>query len=473
MATQLKNLRVGRVDLVDVGASQGGSVAANVVLFKRADVAAPSEEKGVKTGAFLQAFLASVAKRLGISKTDLEELPNMVRSTFGKLYGNSPFGPSAYVTRVLDDHVIASVDGLYFSIPWSQGEDGAVVFATTERQEVLEDWVAKATGFVEALMQRQMGDMTEEIGDMIGAFYEAVQSALSDDEVVDKAASVKEALKQFGDAVAACVKEWSVVKVGRKISSARVKRLKEVKAHIDRLLEEADYEAPVAKSPDEIPEGGNDMDAKTLAGLPAQVQVEIARLEKAAADSAAAETAAKAATATAQAEAKVAKDALEKAAKKEDPEDVWKGVSPAFRKLHEDAVARADSAEKLAKSERDERLKGTYIAKAAGFKNLPVKADDDWSLFKAIDERLEPAQATRLHELLKAGDAAFTSAQLFSEVGRSGEPVSGSAEDKINKLALEMVTKDTSMTIEKARVRVMEIHPDLYADHVREQRERV
>lgn len=479
MATQLKNLRVTRVDLVDVGASQGSGAGANIVLFKRADAVKTTEGPRVS-----DSLIMAIAKKLGIKKTDLEELPNRVRAAFAAMYGQGAFGSHAYVTRVHDDYVIACVSesagSAYYKMPWAES-DGTISFDTMSREAVEETWVAKATGFSEALQRRHMGDVTEELSDLIGAFYESVQSALSDD-AADKSAAVKSALKEFGTAVGKVVDEWQggVEKVGRKISASRLKRLKDVNDIIGKLIEEAEYADPDTAVPeDDVNKsavtkrgnlnGGDTMyDEKVLAGLPAEVRTvvtaEVARLTKAASD-------ALAVAETAKAEAKTAKDELAKATAKEPTEDeVLKSLPVSVRKIVEDAKSSAEEATKVAKAERDARLKTEYVSKAAAFKGLPVDSTKDWELLKAIDEKLSKEQADRLSEILKAADAAMLTAGAFREIGSLGAPVDGTAFEKINKLALDMVSKSPEMTVEKARVRVMELHPELYAEHAAESR---
>ena len=470
MATKLKNLRVKRVDLVDNGASQNdaGTVGSHVVLFK------------------------AVGQ---VGKADLEELPQRVRGAFSARYNSNPFvgggGYSSYVTVVEDAYVIACVtdqgEVSHYKIPWTEDAEGDINFEMDAREEVKQDWVAKATSFSEALMHRQMGDMTAEIGEMIGAFYEAVQSAISDGDEADKPAAVKRALAQFAEAIKGVVADWSVAKAGRKVSAARLKRLKDVKGHIDAIIAEAEATSawvgkeapaePVAVAKRLNSEGGIVMDEKVLAGLPAEIQkawkdlkAAVAKLTEDVAAAVGARDAAVGARDAAVADAKQAREQLAAAAPAK-PEDIWKGVHPDVRKAHEAAVARAESAEALAKTERDERLKGVYISKAASFKGLPVKADDDWQVLKAVEEKLEPAQSKRIFELLKAGDEAVIASKAFAEIGRGGVPELGGAEAKINKLAEDVVAKSAApITIEQARVRVMELHPELYAEHVRETR---
>ncbi len=426
--------------------------------------------------------LSIIAAKLGISKADLakdnlEDLPQRVRSAFQAQFGGMGGYGMAYVTEVDDAFVIACIGdsrgSKMYQIPWVEDAEGDITFDTLSRVEVMQEWIAKATSFADALMQRQMGDMTEELGQAIGAFYEATQSALADPEVKDKSAAVKAALSAFGDAVKACVADWMVAKIGRKISATRLKRLRDVQAHIAAILAEAEAvkQAPGAPAPtDNTNEGGTDMDEKVLAGLSAEIQKAWtdmkATIAKLTADLKTAVGLKDAATA----EAEAAKAELIKAQPAK-LDDIWKGVHPEVRKAHEDAVKRAEAAETLAKSERDERLKGVYIAKAGAFRGLPVKADDDWVVLKALDEKMDPAHAARIMVLLKAADEALVTAKAFTEIGRGGVPEAGSAEDKINKLAEDLVVKSaTPLTIEQARVRVMELRPELYAEHVRETR---
>lgn len=104
----------------------------------------------------------------------------------------------------------------------------------------------------------------------------------------------------------------------------------------------------------------------------------------------------------------------------DDPEDIWKGVAPALRKRFEQQEQEIALAKAAAEMERDQRVKQESIQKAAAYKHLPINADDDWEVFKAID-RLDAPVSKRIYELFKAGDANLGDAGLTNERGVSGE----------------------------------------------------
>ena len=60
---------------------------------------------------------------------------------------------------------------------------------------------------------------------------------------------------------------------------------------------------------------------------------------------------------------------------------------------------------------------------------------------------------------------------LFSEIGKSGRGVRGSAEDRIEKAASDMQKADPSLTREEAIVKAWDANPDLLAEYEREYRQ--
>ncbi len=152
---------------------------------------------------------------------------------------------------------------------------------------------------------------------------------------------------------------------------------------------------------------------------------------------------------------------------------IWKSVHPAAREQFEHQKAKAEEAERFAKAQRDARLKGEYIQKCGTFSGLPVKPDDDWAVFKAVDEKLGTPEAKRIWELLRAADEAMVKAGLFREIGVPGTRVEAdSAEARIMRRADELVAKKESKTREQAVVQVAKADPALYEAYREELRAR-
>ncbi|RJQ04429.1 MAG: hypothetical protein C4551_10775 [Bacillota bacterium] len=147
------------------------------------------------------------------------------------------------------------------------------------------------------------------------------------------------------------------------------------------------------------------------------------------------------------------------------PEEVRPMVE-ALWKEQETAVKKAEELEKVLKAERDERLRKEYVAKAAEYKHLAVKPEEFGLVLKAIAEKA-PDELAKVEAVLKAADEALGQSALFAEIGRGGEG-GGSAMAKIEKAAGEIVQKDGKLTREQAVARVLDEHPDLYAEYLRE-----
>lgn len=318
-----------------------------------------------------------------------------------------------------------------------------------------------AKTFEEAFLARTMHQVTSCLGDAFGALYESIEGSIRSDDVTDKPGAIQSAVAAFAATVQAKVQEWldgpvvaaagdagtggegegDVEKIGRKIASDRLRRMKAAHDALGVVISEA--------------EGGQDMsttkaalDAATRAALPEPVRKFIEGLE-----ATIAEVAKKVPGAT--------------------PPDPWAGVSADVKKRIEDAEAKAVKAEAEVKTEREARQREVYIGKAAGFKGLPLKPDDDWKVLKAVDELLPAEVSKRVHELLVAGDAAIKTAGLFAERGGVGAgEAAGSAASEFSAKAKELVAKGVVKTEPLAIAKLMRDDPALYARHVEEQRAR-
>lgn len=236
-----------------------------------------------------------------------------------------------------------------------------------------------------------------------------------------------------------------VAKAGKVISDANMKRLEQAMSAIDEILTAAKVEKKGERGTmptmEEILKGlPEDQRSAILDALNKQ-EKEVADLKKRAEE----------------AEAK-----LKKANNSDpEPEDVWKGVNPEVRKRFEEMEKRAKEAEDVAKREQEARVKKEFIAKAAGYRGLPIQPEEFGLVLKDIAEK-SPEQFAKLEEVLKAADEAIATGKLFEEVGKGGG--SGGASDtwsKIEKAAEEIMKSDSKLTKEQAITKVAEKHPEL------------
>ena len=305
-----------------------------------------------------------------------------------------------------------------------QPED--VASLTKEMQE--------AETFSDALIDRRLQEAMSDLYDFTYALQDSIRSILHSDEA-DKASLIREALNDFAATASAMVNGWlsdtsSVTKIGRKISAQRLARLKAVLKDLSTMIAEAE---------------GESMDKDKVVDKsqwPKEAVGEIEGLTKRISDL----------------EAELAKTKVEK---KDEPEDIWKGVSPALRQKFEAQEAELAVAKGIATREREERLTREYIFKAKSFERLPVNPDDDAKILREIDEKLSPEAATRVNALLKASDEALRQSKAFVEIGASGASSGKSAWGKIQALAKERITKGAKETEAQAIDAILKEHPEL------------
>lgn len=160
-------------------------------------------------------------------------------------------------------------------------------------------------------------------------------------------------------------------------------------------------------------------------------------------------------------------------------EDIWKGVPEIVRKRYEEAEARAKNAEDIALKERDARQEATYIAKARTFKHLPLKPQEDWRIFKMLDDAPDSfkAAASRVLDLLKAADDTMGGARLTTRIGSASpedtREVYGRGESPLvvaKARAAEVIAKAPTMSEADAMAAVFRADPELYYQYLDEQR---
>lgn len=205
---------------------------------------------------------------------------------------------------------------------------------------------------------------------------------------------------------------------------------------------------------------------------------------------------AEAATATAEAElTKAKKKMLEtdddggEGAKKSEAEEARKAAiakaDPELRALLEKAdTDRADleerltkseeateSANTIAKAERETRLNKEFLAKAEGFVTLPIEAAKFGPILKSVSEKLTKEESDALDSVLKSYDEQIRQSELFKEMGTSlpGEKT-GSAIAEVQTKAEALRKADPELTAEQALGKAMTDDRDLQERYLAENR---
>lgn len=87
-----------------------------------------------------------------------------------------------------------------------------------------------------------------------------------------------------------------------------------------------------------------------------------------------------------------------------------------------------------------------------------------------IDEKLSPESQDQIAKLLKANTEQIKKGELFRQLSDPDHQVDESAEVALEKAARERMAKTEGLTIEQAKVQVMEADPDLHRKYAEEQR---
>lgn len=130
---------------------------------------------------------------------------------------------------------------------------------------------------------------------------------------------------------------------------------------------------------------------------------------------------------------------------------------------------RATEAEKLLKSERDERLLKDFIQKSADEYSHVGESEELGAMLLELHGSNPELQA-KVEKQMAASEKRIAEGALLTELGSSGGNRSaGSAWAKICKMAEGIVQKsENGITEAAARDRVMQEHPDLYNEYLSE-----
>lgn len=158
---------------------------------------------------------------------------------------------------------------------------------------------------------------------------------------------------------------------------------------------------------------------------------------------------------------------LQELSKNLEDEDTREAIDKALDAVSK-ANDRAESAEKIAKEERDHRLTQDYIAKARAYVNLPVPAEEFGPVLKRLDETLEEGEMDLVTKALSAANETVATVGAFTEIGKRGGVENFEAVSKVDSAAKELVEKNEDLSMEQARERVFEENPSLYDEYLQE-----
>ena len=141
-------------------------------------------------------------------------------------------------------------------------------------------------------------------------------------------------------------------------------------------------------------------------------------------------------------------------------------IQKAFNELQ----TRLSKAEAQVIAERDVRLNGEYIAKAATLDKLSIDSSKMGPIFKSIAEKLDPEEFEALWSMLSNANEAVKKSGLFKEIGKSVDLGGSTATEIIEKSVETLRAGDTKLTREQAVQKALELRPELYTEYLAERR---
>lgn len=265
------------------------------------------------------------------------------------------------------------------------------------------------------------------------ALRESIKSIMADTGITDKMAYINASLAEFSQVISS--------------------------AFADALAFLASGTPVVNKTTKSKEGNGMPISEEVMKGLPEEVRTEIVKLQ---------EEAVKVAALQKQLEdLQKSKEGQNTAPTTPTEDPVLKGLPPQVQALIADLQKRAQTAEEIAKAEKEARITKEYVAKAAQFTHLGINAEELGPVLKSLAE-VNPEGYAKLEATLKAANTAIEKSALFQEVGKSGSGTTGGAWEKIEKKAEEIRKSDPSLTQEQAVAKVMREEPALYAEYIKE-----
>lgn len=258
----------------------------------------------------------------------------------------------------------------------------------------------------------------------LGAKTEDLDALAKDMGVEPAAQTLDEAMdgQSSLDQLTHAMETFFMTKAGKKISDARMQKLREMPALLSQIMGEQDPEVEKTDSTDKE----NDM-AETQPTPPAEEMI-----------------------------AKAVESAIAKVR-----EETAKEIAAVTK--------RADEAEALAKSERDARETHEFTKRVeTEWSHLDGEVEKKVSVMKAIAQ-LPTETAEVIRHMLKTADARVKAGRLFAAAGVDGVPAGGgTATDALRSLAKAMVAKGEASSEIIAIGKIAQAQPALYAQYVKE-----
>lgn len=150
-------------------------------------------------------------------------------------------------------------------------------------------------------------------------------------------------------------------------------------------------------------------------------------------------------------------------------------VQEATDKLAEAKNVSKAAAEKIATLETQNREitekaeRSEFVSKAAEFSHI-AKADDFAPVLRKIHKTLDEKEREWLYKWLASLNAVAKSSALFTELGVGGSDQSGSAYDKLEKMAVEIRKAEPALTPEQAFAKAAKSDAGkaLYSEYLKE-----
>ena len=153
-----------------------------------------------------------------------------------------------------------------------------------------------------------------------------------------------------------------------------------------------------------------------------------------------------------------------KVRKEELPPDA-RAVIEKMEQTYEEIRKRAEQLEAELHAEREARLAREYVEKAEAFRYV-APPQELAPLLRAVDERLEKAEAEKLTAILKTTNERLRQSDLFREIGR--QHGDGAVLSRVESKAAEIRKREPALTREQAIERALLEEPSLYAEYLAE-----
>jgi len=171
--------------------------------------------------------------------------------------------------------------------------------------------------------------------------------------------------------------------------------------------------------------------------------------------------------------AKIKKDSGEDVKPK--PEDILKSASPEVQKLFADndekvKKAQDDAAEAIKKADAIALAARTkeFIAKAAAYEGLPIKAEDFGVALMKVADSVDKEVYEKIENTLETADKAIVEGNLFKAEGSDNKGATGDVEKKIEKGVEEIMKSNSNLTKEQAETQYYDSHPEAYSEYEKE-----